>query len=228
MAENIPKRPFLLAGKKRKKVTTIVFCLLVAMVFWFFNALNNDYSAVINYPVNIKYNPTDYVLDSKSDKYVKLSTAGYGWYLLYYSLGIGIDPINISLNQFVDNQYFPDNKLLEIAKIHLQNVEVKQVVSDTFRINAEPKSNKRFFLRLDTKRINLPKGKQIDSLRLEPQFITCYGPKNELIILPDTISFALPDSFVERDFSSQVPVHYHPSKNIRQNTSSVKVSFKLK
>ncbi|MFN0049056.1 MAG: hypothetical protein ACKVOU_08050 [Cytophagales bacterium] len=228
MAENTYKRPFLLAGKKRRKIITIALCLFVTTVFWFFNALNNDYSTVIKYPVKLVFDANDYTVERHSDKYVKLSATGYGWYLLYYSLGFGITPINVSLHQFVDKKYISDDKLLELAKIQLQNIEINRVVSDTFKIEAQTKERKKFFLKLDKQSLHIPKGKSIENIVVEPAYLTCTGPKNELIALPDYISFALPDTFIEKDFNALVPIYYHPSKNIKQDIANVKVSFRLK
>ncbi len=229
MAENQNKKPFLLAGKRRLKMLTIAICLVLATVFWFFNALNNDYSAIIHYPVKIIYNTKEYQLDAHTDKYVKVSATGYGWYLLYYSLGLGIGPLELNLENHEGSQYVPDSKLLELAKMGLKNVEVNKIVSDTFKIEAAPLVKKKLYLKLDTKRLSLPKGKTIDQVTIDPLYITCSGPKKELITLPDTISFALPDTFIEgEEFSDDVHIAYHPSKNIRPDISSVKVSFTLK
>jgi hypothetical protein len=228
MAEDNYKRPFLLAGNKRRKIITIALCLFVTTVFWFFNALNNDYSTVIKYPVKVVFDASDYSIERHSDKYVKLSATGYGWYLLYYSLGIGTTPINVSLHQFVDKKYISDQKLLELAKIQLQNIEINRVVSDTFKIEAQARDKKKFFLQLDVQSLHIPKGKYVENIVVEPSYITCTGPRSELLSLPDSISFTLPDTFIEKDFSAIVPVYYHPTKNIKQDIANVKVTFKLR
>jgi len=138
MAENQQRRPFLLAGKKRKKVITIAVSLFVTAVFWIFNALNHDHTATIKYPVKIDYKRDDFILETSSDKYIAIVGKGYGWYLLYYSLGIGIEPLLIPTREITENEYITNNVLLEHARNKLRNIETYQVVSDTFRVAMVP------------------------------------------------------------------------------------------
>lgn len=143
MEGNQHKRPFLLAGKKRRKIITIAGCLFLATVFWFFNALNNDFATIIKYPIKLDFDKKESTNFTLSDKYIKISAKGYGWYLLYYSLGIGVKPLPISKSAFQDNQYIVSESLALNAQSLLANVEVNYILSDTIRLFAKPIKPKR-------------------------------------------------------------------------------------
>lgn len=215
-------------GRRRQKLLTIFACLVIAMVFWFFNALNNDYAAIIRYPVKVIYDKEKYTLNADSDKHIKISATGYGWYLLYYSLGLGVEPIEVPIDFIQNKGFVPENKLLELAKANLDNVDVNAIVSDTFKVDAQPLSKKKFFLKLDTKKISLPRGKTIANVVVNPGYIVCKGPFSQLNHLPDTIYFSIPNKYIETDFNEKVAVSYHPSTQVVQDISRVNVSFSVK
>ncbi|MBZ0247597.1 MAG: hypothetical protein K8H85_16765, partial [Cyclobacteriaceae bacterium] len=72
-------------------------CLLAALVFWFFNALNKDYSTNLRFSVNFLFDQERYVAVEPLPKEVFMNVSGNGWDLLRKSLGVNLPDMNIPL-----------------------------------------------------------------------------------------------------------------------------------
>ena len=110
----------------------------------------------------------------------------------------------------------------------LKDIKVNQVLTDFLYFEIDKLETKKIILKLDTKRLSLPSGKSITEPKIEPAFVTCTGPKNVIYTLPDTISFSIPDGFIEKGFNDKVRISYKPSQYVKLSESEVKVSFEIK
>lgn len=221
-------QPQHIGGKKLEKALTIAVCVLIATVFWVFNALNNDYDATLKFPVSVKIQEKDLIL-AKSVPYVEVEVHGYGWYLFVYSLGFDIAPILINKTKLNYKNRLESYGLLAEIKSKLKQIEVKYIVNDTAYLEFDVVENKKIFLKLDEKSLSLPAGKWIKMpVSINPNFIICKGPKHEINTLPDTILFAIKNTYVDTYFNEHVPIYYKPSPNITSNADKVQVSFNIR
>jgi len=222
------KKPFFFEGRKRTRLITFSVCFVIASIFWIFNALSSDYSTTINYPAKLVYNKNEIVSMQPNFKKVELAVTGYGWTLLSLTLGLDLAPIVVTPSDLNEENMIYSSALMLKSKYMLKDIKVNQVITDSLHFDIDKVETKKLILKLDTKRLSLPSGKTITKPKIEPGFITCTGPRKVIFTLPDTISFAIPDGFIEKGFKDKVRISYKPSQYIKLSDSEVMVSFKIK
>lgn len=225
--EEKSKKPFFFEGRKRTQIITFSLCFAIAFVFWIFNALSNDYTTVIKYPVKLLYNKKSMILSESAFKKIDIAVTGYGWKLLSLSLGFDHEPIVLTTDDLNHENMIFSSALFYKAKQTLSDVKVNQVLSEVVFYDVDKLESKSIKLALDTRKISIPAGKKIKELEISPSNIICKGPKNMIEKLPDSITFSIPDKFIEKDFNEIVEINYHPSRSVSTSENSVKVSFKL-
>jgi hypothetical protein len=221
-------KPFFFEGRKRTRIITFSVCLLTAFVFWIFNALSNDYTTEINYPVKLHYNKNKIISLKSPQQQVSLAVTGYGWTLLSLTFGLDVDPILITPEDLNKEHTINSHALLEKSQDVLNDIRVNQVLSDFLYFDIDKLDSKTLMLKLDRRKLSLPAGKSITKPEIEPSSIVCSGPKNIISTLPDTISFSIPDSFIENNYDEIVKIHYKPSQYITLSDNDVRVRFNIK
>lgn len=51
--------------------------------------------------------------------------------------------------------------------------------------------------------------------------------KKNIMLLPDTISFSLPNAYVEKNFNDDIDINYRPSREITLTYNKVNVKFSI-
>jgi hypothetical protein len=84
-------------GKKRKRrqVSVLLFCILIATVLWFLRALENKYETQINHPVRFTNLPDDYVLLHPLPNRVSLDVEALGFSILKHNWNFSKTPLTI-------------------------------------------------------------------------------------------------------------------------------------
>ena len=74
---------------KTSNLKVVVLCVVTATTFWLLNALNKDnYTTVVNQPISLQFDPTEYMAVKDLPKEVKIQINGNGWDLLKKHLKI--------------------------------------------------------------------------------------------------------------------------------------------
>jgi hypothetical protein len=216
-------------GKRSRKLLTILVCLFIASIFWIFNSLNNDYSAIVRYPIKFEYDKSKYFLHKPFPKHVSVAVSGYGWELLAHTLGIDLKPVVIRPENLVADRFITTGSLMNMFRQRHNSINVNHFMEDTLVFETDSIISKQVYLKLDLNNVQLPKGRDLKKdFEISPSFITCSGPKAEIQTVPDSIFFRLPISFIEETYHENVPITYRPTPNITQNTQEVSVKLSLK
>src|SRR5690348_17618570 len=77
----------------------VVLCVFAATVFWFFNALNKNYTANITFPLGFKYREDGYIPVRPLPDTIKVNFTSNGWNLFRRSIGIKVEPLFIPLER---------------------------------------------------------------------------------------------------------------------------------
>ncbi|MDR0815005.1 MAG: hypothetical protein LBN37_04545, partial [Bacteroidales bacterium] len=88
-------------GKKsrpRHELMLYLFFLLIAVVIWYMNALNKDYTTDLKFSTHFVDLPADKVMMQAPDDHVTLTVQAQGFTLLKYRLGIIFHPVLIKAN----------------------------------------------------------------------------------------------------------------------------------
>jgi len=85
--------------KRRRQVLIFLFCIAIALVLWFLNALENRYQTDINHPVRFINLPDDYVLLSPLPRKLALEVEGLGFSILKHNWNLSKDPLIIDFRE---------------------------------------------------------------------------------------------------------------------------------
>lgn len=210
------------------KVLNIFACLSIALIFWVFNALSHDYSTVVKYPVQLVIDADKYISSGSLNKDISVAVSGYGWAILSHTFGLQSQPLLLSANDLSSKKISTETTLLPQLRSILSDVKILNIIEDTISFDIDHRESKRIFLMLDRSKISLPHGFKINGdVKIIPEFIICNGARKNINSLPDTISFSLPNAFVEKDFNDEVEINYRPSREVKLAYNTVKVKFAL-
>lgn len=228
--ENKPKEKIKKSKPKMfsTKMLNIFACLSIALIFWVFNALSHDYSTVVKYPVRLIIDADKYISSGSLNKDVSVAVSGYGWSILAHSFGIQNQPILLSANDLSLQKIATEATLLPQLRSILPDIKILNIIEDTISFDIDHRESKRVFLTLDKSKISLPQGVKIDGfVQIIPAFIICNGARKNINNLPDTISFSLPNTFIEKNYNEEVEINYRPSREITLAYNTVKVKFAI-
>ncbi len=180
--------------KFNKQLLIYLFFLLVALIFWYLNALSKDYTTDILYSVTYDNFPKDKVLINELPAEIGLKIKGFGFSILRCKLAGYFRPVKISLNQYPievlkrgnTTQYYLLTKYTKdyIATQFSYEIQLLEVKPDTLFLNLTDVLEKKVPVKLN---LNLKFEKQyMQGLQLvKPDSILISGP-NSII---DTINF---------------------------------------
>ena len=202
----------------------VMLCVFAATIFWLFNSLNKDYTTNVTFPVRFEYDEENYIPVKPLPAGVRINVTGMGWDLFRRSLGFNIPPLVIPLERPSDIK-----KIVAIPALFAYQVErldINFVVSDTFRIAIEPKSNRWISLQLDPSSIHLEKDYiRISEPRLRPDSIYIEGPLPLVNSFAEPVILKLDERKVDSDYSEDVEVELLNNELIKRDPPTVRVSF---
>ena len=176
-------------------LTYLVF-LLIAIVIWYLNALNKDYSADLKFAVKYTDLPEDKALANSPPEYLTLNISAQGFTLLKYRWGLIFNPVTVEASYqtlrkknnspqgeyyYISTQSISDR----IASQFGSDVRLKSVIPDTlnflFSETVRKKIPVKSTLQMQFEKGFFPKG----DMQIEPAEITLSGPK----ALVDTMQY---------------------------------------
>ncbi|MCP4521938.1 MAG: hypothetical protein GY827_09665 [Cytophagales bacterium] len=113
-----------------------IICILAAATFWFFNAMNANYSTTISYPFEVIYNPEKITQIQDFDPYIKINISGDGWNLLSKELGFKSQPCIIKIADPKQDKQLSNHQLhtLFSSKINNDNIHLNYVEDDYIKL----------------------------------------------------------------------------------------------
>ncbi len=206
----------------------IVLCFLAASTFWFFNALNEDYSATVRYPLEFIYDFEKYVAVDELPQDIQLNVSGLGWNLLRNNLGIKVTPIRVPLENPLEIKKISGSAMPVFLADQLNEFDLNFVITDTLNIHIDLRGDRLINVAIDSSLIDLENDYRIVSLlSISPDTIRLYGPVDVLNELPDTIALNLPQRDIDEDYEEIIPVTINHSKAglLSRNPPTVAVGF---
>ena len=207
----------------------VVLCLVTATIFWFFNALNKNYSANIKYPIEFLYDKDLYQAIEIPPEDVLINLEGVGWNLLRKSLGIKVDPLQIKLEAPGESKKIPGNVLPAVISDQIKDLQLNFVITDTLFINFDYKITKRLFLKIDSSDIILEPNYYITSpISLSYDTIVLTGPKRILDAMSDTLFISLKDQNIDDDYNEKLTVEFESDHLFIKTPTLVNVQFSVR
>ncbi|TRX48904.1 hypothetical protein FNH22_28115 [Fulvivirga sp. M361] len=213
---------------KTYRFRIIILCLLAATIFWFFNALNESYSARVQYPLEFIYDTEKYVAVDKLPDEIQLNVNGLGWNLLRNNLGIKVTPVSIPLESPTTMKKISGTAVPVFIADQLGEFDLNFVITDTLSLNIDQIKHKLFFLKIDSAAISMEDSYQITSnIDFSPDTVRLEGPSTVLEELPDTLRITIAQKELDEDYNEILPIAINHTKAslINRNPPTVNVQF---
>ena len=215
---------FLRFNKKNWKA--VVLCIFAATVFWFFNALNKNYSANISFPLDFDYDQENYVPVKSLPTSIRMNVSGLGWDLFRKSSGLKVPPLIIPLEKPTEISRIVGSTLPALFSTQLEGLQINFVLADTLYVDIDEKARRKFNLRVDSvwRYLNRDYG-VINEIKLVPDTVWVEGPKKIINALPEVITLALPKNNIDGDFIGEVEIIFPNNDRIKRDPPVVEISF---
>ncbi len=213
---------------KKANWKIVFLCVLTATIFWFFNALNKEYTTRIDYPVSIVFNDDSLIAVKDLPEEIPINVTGGGWQLLKKTISVNVDPVIIEPENPVQMQFLTGINLLPVFSEQLKDVNVNYIATDTIFFQIEPIIEKLLHVRIDSSNIKLRENYYITSeVHLKPDTILFRGPASEIEEMTDAYIIELSDNNIDDDYDQELSMDLFSSSRIKKNPEIIHVWFNV-
>lgn len=204
----------------------VLLSLIGATTFWFFNALNKNYDARINYPIEFEFNEEDVVIMRPLASTIVIDVSSGGWNLLRKTFWFNVSPIRIELDNPAEIGFYTRASLMPIVTDQLSELRINYLVTDTVFIYVQEKQEKQVVLQIDSLEIPLAENHRITSpIRINPDTIGLTGPKSFMDTLNAYFPIAVNINGISSTFNRKVPVRVPNEQLIQSTPDEVRITF---
>ena len=221
-------RPVL--GQQRHYWRVVLGCFIAASTFWLLNALNQEHTTRITYPVQFVYNERELMPLHPLPTQVTLNVSGKGWNLLRRQLGIGEDsqPALLPVQNLPEATFLTGSTLAPALRKVMRRLNLNYVVTDTINFRFDRRVQRQIKLQADSATLHLASGVRLASpIQIVPEKITLTGPAFLLDTLPETMPLRMPRQTVGNDFNETVALPFLQNPLIQSDTKHASVSFEV-
>lgn len=206
----------------------VTLCLLTALVFWFFNALNKNYATNLRFSVNFLFDQERYIPVEPLPEAVFMNVSGNGWDLLRKSLGVNLPYVNIQLDRPTEVKKIVGSTLPALLAGQLGNLQINHVVTDTLYLTLDPKESRKVKVTVDPLQFSYANGYgRLSPVVVLPDSVLLQGPKSVLDALPDSILLEITDNKINKDFRKEIDVVVPREDLIALSPTKVEVIFEV-
>jgi hypothetical protein len=212
----------------RRNWKAVVLCVFTATVFWFFNALNKDYTTNINFPISFDYDNQNFIPVEGLPQFVRLNVTGNGWELFKRSTGIKIDPLQFPLERPGEIKKITGSGLTPYFTTQLNGLKINHVLSDTLYLDLEPKAGRWIKLAVDSIRYNIKAGFGLASeIAVMPDSTYIEGPERLITKIKEPVMLNIPHRNLDEHFIENIEVELPFQELITRQPPAVSVMFNV-
>lgn len=179
--------------KNDKRILVFLVCLLIATVLWFLNALSQDYSTTISYPVKYVNPPKNQFLSNEPPAKLELKVNAHGFTLLRHKLNLSFSPIVLNMTNITRNMEsnsgtysIRTNTLIRRISDQVSNeITITEILPEYFQIVLDSLKTKTIPVKLDV------------VTEFDPQF----NLKQPISSFPEDVKITGPASILDTIFS---------------------------
>ncbi|MGM0579235.1 MAG: hypothetical protein ACQETL_01055 [Bacteroidota bacterium] len=214
--------------QSNETIKVVVLCIVTATTFWFFNALNDNYSTRITYPIKFTYPDSALVEVKELPKKVSINVSGGGWNLLRKTFWFTITPVEVPLEDPVEQKFILGNSLYSLIADQMTEIQLNFVENDTLKIDIDSLKSTESKLTVDSTKINLAEGYQITSeIKLSHDSAGFTGPARFIQDIPNTISLEIEEENISSNYSKEIYLPTFGSSLVSRNPVEVEISFSV-
>ncbi len=166
----------------------MLLCLVAATTFWWLHAMNQPYSATIEYPLEVRYDQDKFVAVGRVASTIRVHLTAQGWTLMRRKFGYGLRTITVDIDREPKGGYVLGPSLFAEVNSALGGSQVSRMPDDTIWLEIEAYQTREVRLALDTSVLAVAPHFMVDgSARFTPRNITLKGPGSRLDSLGDTL-----------------------------------------
>ncbi len=208
----------------------IFISLILAFTFWIFHALNADHTANIKLPVQMAMSNADSIALVEvipPPQYINVNVTGYGWTVLRKTFGIGLDVLNIELQNPLNENYVATKSLrTAIDEILNEMKSINYLLEDSIFFDYDTTALKTIQVQLNPDTIDLEEGYRIISdIVIAPSVVHLSGPASELTSYPDTIYLAVEEQRIDDSYEDEINIPIRRNPLINTDYDRINVMF---
>ena len=215
--------------KRKRNWKAITLSLAAGLIFWFFNALNKDYTTQINYPISFGFDNEDIVIKQDLPEYITINASGSGWNLLRKTLWFNLDPVEIFLDNPTKVQSLSGYSLLDDLANKVPDIRVNFVATDSLYFDIESKISKTVNIEIDSQSISIRDGfRLVSDVKLDPDSVQIVGAQTEVDRFSDFLLLGL-DQFqnIDESFDQDVVIDRDLPKHLSIDPGRINVNFTI-
>ena len=205
----------------------ILYSIIGASTFWFFNALNKDYTANIKQPIEFLFDRDGLVIVSIPED-VNVNVSGGGWNLLRKTSWFNVEPIQIRLESPTTTKVMVGASLRPLLSDQLDELKVNFVNSDTLFFDIQNRKEKTIPVWVDSTQLDMRNGfRLVTPITASPDSVTISGPEEKIDSYPDTMILSISEERIDEDFDNEVDVPDLP-RQVRSNPDEIEIAFSVR
>jgi len=202
-----------------------MLCVSAATIFWFFNALNKDYTTSINYPVEFSYDRDLFIATIPVPEEIQINVSGGGWNLIRRYGFFNTRPIIINLDNPDERKQISGNSLRATLSDQLPEFKLNFVVTDTVYLSITNRIKKKFPIKVDSSGISMADDYRIIStIAVAIDSVEIDGPDEYVNAIPDSIVIKPLNDDIDDDFNEEISINLQNPLLI-VTPSEINVSF---
>lgn len=218
----------------RKRILMFSVFLLISVFIWFLNALSNNYSSVIEYPLVYTDFPDDRVFVGDVPEHLDLRINAHGYAILRYKTFRKPVPISFNVSAFTLNRPGQDSSRAYILTRYLKDQVSRQLPTELQLLEIKPDTLHFQFARKITRRVKIRPDFQYqidnqftikDGIILEPDSVDVTGPDLILDTLAYVYTVRSDLGNISRNYSDKVKLKR--IRDLEYGRSKVNCSFEL-
>jgi hypothetical protein len=204
-----------------------LLCMLAALIFWFFNALNKSYSANVKFPIRFDYNIEKFAPVQTPPQRVTLNVNGTGWEIFREYFGFKQPELAISLEHPTEIRKLAGISLAPLLQNQLGKLKINFVVTDTLTLHFDEISSHRFKLFANLSDVFYQENfGRVSPVVILPDSVELTGPRSVLKSLPDSLPLIVSATQLEQNFENDIEIIV-PSTYIKRNPPQANVLFEV-
>ena len=211
-----------------KNIRVIVLSIAAAATFWFLNALNDNYSTTLRYPIKFNFDQEKYIALEELPKDIQINVSGLGWNLFRNSLGIKVTPLYFKLENPAEIKKILGSSLLATLSDQLDEFQVNFILTESLFINIDKRATRTYLLGVDSVAIQLNQDYWITSpIQFFPDSVNLTGPESYLDNFKDSIIVTIPQNDIDQNYNEDIPIEFENSRLITRDPPTMNIKFSV-
>ncbi len=186
----------------------VALCFLAAATFWLFNALNKDnYSTVVDYPIEIIYDREEFMAVDELPKKIKIEINGNGWDLLRKYFKVNENPFLIEISNPATKNYLLTSEIRRSLADNITPTSLVTIMNDSLKFSIDKVVTRKIKVIPDTTSATLAKNFRLAGpIQIDPATVNIKGPTSVLQQLDGELKVDLGSQQISKNFNKILPI----------------------